>query len=289
MFILSNCTKGNSFKIDKINNKTKLEAKEDNITYAGIERNSPVNFLCFKHLSNVKIDKIQNSQLKSAKFINIEIFCEKDSECTREGTIETLVTSFGNEKSKENFRKRELNTQIRLQTIKFNVENKLLPEFNHDATSVSDLYCLDLMFNSETLANFLSLEIEQEELCSIVKKVPYTEENKSKLIAIDCLYKFLTVHLLNDSTISPQYKFFFDEIKSDCIRGRMSGLLKDRLIVKFYILLLIVNGYKMSYEAMPKFGLPRTKVYAILRAIGCGISSAGVVTLSNMPQETFSQ
>lgn len=288
MFLLNNYSKNYPFKITKKNNRIKLEHKTETVSYLGQEQNNPVQYLCLK-ISEGERNLIKTAELKEAKFFNIETIYEKELESRDEGTYEKLISDFGDTKSKDRFKRREINSQVRSQAVHYNIENQFIPAHNRDGTSVTEIYRIDLMFTPQILENFLNIEIDFENLCYLVKKHKYTEDRKVLFIAIDCLYKYLNERDLRENTVPKEYKFFFQEIKTECIRGRMSSVMKDKLIVKLYILLLMVNNYKMHYDSFPKFGAVKIKIMNILRAIGCGVSSTGIVSLLNLPQETYSK
>jgi len=307
MFVLSNYNKKIPFKISKKNNLDVIESQKDNIKFVSVENNAPVNYFCIKRSCNEVAENREREShvfyresLIPSKFFIVETIYEKPNLRHEEAdTYVDLINDFGDKKSKNRIKKKDIVTYVSKQSITFNIENQILPNFDKEASSPRTAYSLELMIGSETLraiTQCLNEFADREEslndhFSSFVKKI-YLEahqEDESKkplFLALDCFYRALSENFITDRIFGP-FRFFYDEFKDDLIRGRLSKLSKDRSLVKFYILLLIISDYETKMSSIPKFGETLAKITSFLRIIGCNIGKDGKVKLEMLPKDTF--
>lgn len=288
MFILSNYFKGKPLSITEKNNRHTLSSFNKEIRYFGIEKKSPVKYFCIKRNKEEILDEIQKENLIPAKIITMETVFEKEIDLTVEDTYEDLLFDFGDKNARERFKKREFNIKYDIAKIHFNVENQLLPPYNRNADTPNNIYSLELMFGEDIFENFKYAAIEYENMSSLVKDQKYSTEKIVLFRCIDCIYRILSMpDNFVDKSLPKAYRFYHKEIKKECFNGRLTTILKDKLIVKLYILLLICNDYEINYESLPKFNMQKEKINTILVMIGCKISKSGAIRLSNMPKENI--
>lgn len=289
MFIISNLKKNIPFKILRKNGIVTIEAEDAPILYRSTEANEPVQYLCHPRSSDTDGRVVRTMDLKPAKLFPMEIVYERPVVDQGELTYKSLVADFGDKASKDRVKRMALSSTTRAQAMQFNVGNQLLPEFNHNTDNIRDVYRMELLFSESVLDSFRRVDIEFDDLCYLVKAGEFGEEKKVCYVAIDCLYKIITLKNVREQDVPKVYLFFYEEIKDELMRGRMSSLMRDRLIVKVYILLLMVNGYKMHYDQIPKFETPKSKVLNILKTIGCTVAASGAITLTKPPVESYNR
>lgn len=287
MFILPGFSRKTPFAVSRRNGLVTIECEDGPVVYRGTETRQPVQYLCrVRPEGSLDGEGIPTRSLEQSKVLAVETIYERERTAAHEPSYDRLIHDFGDRGSKERIKKREIGTISRVQSVQFNIGNQVLPDFDHFASDVKRIYKLELLFSEETVESFGRADVEFDDLCYLVKKNKFDGSNKAAFMAIDCLYKTLTARGAN--AVPRAYGFFADEIGDGVMNGRLSSLARDKLIVKTYILLLMVNDYTMHYDCFPKFEAGKSKVVGMLRAIGCAIDSAGVVTLSKQPLDTYS-
>ncbi|KAI5153608.1 hypothetical protein ENBRE01_3206 [Enteropsectra breve] len=286
IFILTNYTKKYPFKISKRNNIVQIEASNDPIAYKATETNSPVNYLCFKKGIEGHISR---DSLQPAKIFSVESIYERKEVNEMTSNYDALVNEYGDKGARDRMKKREMGQNSRAQVIRFNVENQLLPDFNRDAENIRDIYSIELLFSSAVLESFEAVDVDEIELAYYLKRFDVEPEQQKHLVALDCLYKALTVKFIRPDTLPSHCLAFYSDIQEELANNRISTLAKDRFVVKFYIILLMINDYKLKYDDIPKFEMNKPKIVSILKAIGCNVSFSGSIELARVPTETFSQ
>lgn len=282
MFILSGFSRKMPFTVTRRNGLVTIECADGPIAYRAMEARQPVQYLCGVHTDG---KTILTKNLEQSKMLAVETIYEGERTAVQDASYNKLIDDFGDKGSRERAKRREIGTLSRVQAVQFNVENQVLPEFDHTADDVRNVYKLELLFSGETIKCFGKMHIDFSDLCYLVKKHSINDRNRVILMAIDCLYKVVAAK--NMAAVPDIYRFFTREISDGILNGRLSLLTKDRLVVKTYILLLMVNNYKMHYDDVPKFDIGKSKVMGMLRAIGCKIESDTVI-LHKLPQATYS-
>lgn len=290
MFILANSKEGVSFKIAKKNNRTMLSytnSIDDEslpITYTAIELRSPVQYFCFTNFVN---SSLSTSLLEQASLLEMTVECEQNLIQEQDKNWEDLINEFGDKKSKERVKRRIAEPSKPTQMVRFTIENQILPEYNADAKIPADIYRVDLLFSSKALARFSEIDREASAMCPIISNANIDESNRIICNAIDCLYSVLSYRFIRRDSLPSHYSFFYDEISDGLVSKRLSPLLRDRLLAKLYVLILILSGLRVSISMIPKFECPKTHVVGILKALGCDVSSSGWVVLKRTPTEVF--
>ncbi|ORD96159.1 hypothetical protein HERIO_1886 [Hepatospora eriocheir] len=280
-FLLENYSKDKPLKINKVNNRTILTVSDGELVYKGQENNSPVNFAYVKSDSNQIFKK---SDLVETRLFKMELIYEKPDVVKDEVKFDDFIKDFGDKKSKDWLKKRDITKTYKYQTIKFASMNQLLPEFNSNAKTPADAYNLKLMFNSDEIMKFNLIEIKKEDLDKYFELI---EINDMFLLAVlDCLYRILDLKQVFKNDIPERYNFFFENIKGDVVRNKLTHIAKDRLLIKFYIILFMAVDYRLDFNKIPRFGLSRARVIKLLRTIGCTIQRNDKVVLDKMP-DTF--
>lgn len=285
MFILSNCNKKVPFKISKNNNLNVIESQVDNIKLFSIESNSPVQFFCIKHKEDGVFSK---SDFIPATHFTVEKIYEKENiqKPEESNLYNNLISDFGDKKAKEKNAKKGLVSYAPKESITFNIDNQLIPPFDKDASSPRTAYSLDYMFDQELISKFENVELDPEDLTEYVRSI-YDDSQPKAMAMLDCLYRVFSEKIVNEYSFS-KYKFFYQSIKSDLIRGRLPVLLRDKLLVKFYVILLIFSGFEIKFSELPKFFLTKEKIVSFLKMVGCTIGKNDIVKLEHMPKDTFS-
>lgn len=301
MFIISNYKKKQPFTISTKNNLKVLESHEDNITYHSTENNSPVNYFVVK--SQVDSEKEESSKvfhremLIPSKLFIVETIYEKPQNNIIEpkDALLDLITDFGDKKTKNRIKKKDIITYVSKQSITFNIETQILPDFDKENPDPRKVYSLKLLLKNDTFSNLEKysneIQINDANLSSFVTNYIQTfvdtEENKECLIlALDCYYKMLNEKLVTERTFG-NLKFFYDEVKAELINGRIPQLFRDKILVKFYILLLILSGFELNFDQLPRFGQSQNKISSLLKIIGCNITKNGLVKLELLPKDSF--
>lgn len=284
MFILSNYNQKAPFKVSKSNNLDVIESQVNNLTFFSIEKNSPVQFFCIKHNTSGTFSR---DELIPAKYFTVETVFEKDAvkKVDSAHTYNNLITAFGDKKSKERVAKRGLVSYAPKESITFNIENHLIPPFNKEAESPRDAYCVDLMFDKELVDRFEAMRVDTSNLSDFVRPI-YTPDQKKNMLILDCIFKMLSERVIGERLLG-RYRFFYLSIRDDLVKGRLPTLLRDKYIIKFYVILLIVSDFEVNLEQVPKFLLTQEKVVAFLKMIGCTINKDGLVRLERLPKDTF--
>ncbi|KAI4291815.1 hypothetical protein PAPHI01_1089 [Pancytospora philotis] len=287
MYILNNCEEDVTFRVTKKNGIASLHAEDAPVTYASTEARHPVQYFCVPAAPAGGPVSIRPQEMVSAKFFSVELVLERAAApAEQEATYDALINSFGDKNSKKRMKKREAGEASRARAVQFNIGNQLLPDFNRDASDVRDVYRLELLFGDAVLEGLEHADVEPDDMCYAARVNRPDGDGRVLMVAVDCLYKILELKSPKPENIPGCYRFFYDEIKHEMTRGRMSSLQRDKLTVKLYIVLLMINNYSLQYAQLPKFDAPRSKVVGMLKAIGCTVKPSGLVTLANFPQET---
>ncbi|KAI5177938.1 hypothetical protein PAEPH01_2517 [Pancytospora epiphaga] len=287
MFILNNYDKEEPFTITKKKNVISLSNHCDNVEYVAVEERRPVQYFCRKRNDDNEISVIRKSSIIPAKMFSIGIVYEKEGGTQQEVSYDLLVHEYGDKGARDRIKRREMGDTTRVQSMQVNVTNQILPEFNRNTENVKEAYKLELLFNEKVLEGFGRASVEPEDLSCFLERYQASETNAVHLAAIDCLYKILSAKNVNNIDLPESYTPFYSEVKKDATRGRLSSLLRDKLVVKLYVLLLMINDYTLHYNEIPVFDAPKQKITGILKMIGCSMSSNGIVSLTKLPQETF--
>lgn len=292
-FVLSNYKKPLPFRVSTTNNLYNITAEMDSLQFSATEDNSPVQYFCCRHSPDRVFSK---EDLSTARHFTVKMIFEKDPSQMREEdtSYKNLISDFGDKRSKSKLNKNIFVSYTQKDSITFNVENQILPPYNRDAESPREAYSIEYMFSDKVLDGFSSME-GYEELDDYVKNLQnelgISEGTKdgmeSYVFAMDCIYKTLQSKTVYERLLR-DYPFFYDEIKDTLVKSRLTPLMRDQLIVKFYIMLLIVSDYELKFEEIPRFFASREKIQSFLKIIGCSISKAGKVTLEFLPMSTFS-
>lgn len=284
MFILSNYSKNAPFKVTKANNLDVIEAKINNLTFFSIEKNSPVQYFCVKHNESGSFSKRDFIQ---AKFFSVETIFERELTEKNDdaNAYANLITDFGDKKTKERVAKKGLVNYSSKEPITFNIENQLLPPFDKDADSPRDAYSIDLMFAKETLEELESVKVDIDELSEYVGGI-YHPGMKVHMLILDCIYKILVDRAVGENALG-RCRVFYNEIKNDIVKGRLQLIARDKLVIKFLIILLIVSDFELCLGDIPKFFMTSEKLTTLLKIIGCVINKQGTVKLESMPVESF--
>lgn len=285
-FILSNYKKPLPFKVSTTNNLYDITAQLDNLKYSSIEDNSPVQYFCSKHSPDGIFSK---QHLSPARHFSIQMIYEKDPSLMREEftSYKNLIHDFGDKRSKSRISKNTFVSYVQKDPITFNVENQILPSYNRDAESPREAYSIEYIFTDNVLNGFSSMD-GYDELDDYTRNIQKDIEGMdSYIFAIDCLYKTLSNKFVNERILR-DYPFFYEEIKGGLVKSRLTPLVKDQLIIKFYVLLLIVSDYELNFEEIPRFFSSREKIQTFLKILGCNVTKSGKVTLEFLPMDTFS-
>ncbi|ELA41216.1 uncharacterized protein VICG_01705 [Vittaforma corneae ATCC 50505] len=269
MFILSNYNQKAPFKVSKSNNLDVIESQVDNLAFFSIERNSPVQFFCTKHNT---FGAFSRDELIPAKYFTVETIFEKEAMQKDDAThlYNNLITDFGDDKSKERVAKRSLVSYLPNESITFNIENQLIPPFDREAESPKDAYSVDLMFDKDVIDRFEAMRVDINDLSDFVRSI-YTPDQKRNMLILDCIFKMLSERTIGERLLR-KYRFFYSSIKDDLIKGKLPALLRDKYVIVFYVVLLIVSGFEINLEQIPRFLLTQDKVVAFLKMIGCTIN-----------------
>lgn len=289
MYIVNNCKGKPSFKVTKKNGISSIEAEESGMRYRATETRHPVQYFCIPHVREEGSTplRLPTKELQKSSLFILETVYDRVVEAEQETSYNMLVNAFGDKNSRKRIKKREAGPAPRTRTIQTSIGNQLLPNFDKDAEDAKDAYKLELLFNEDILMKLSHVDVNLDDLCYLVKESKSDEETHLMIVAVDCLYKILILKNIRYEHIPREYHFFYDEIRDELSRGRLSSLQRDKLIIKVYIILLMINGYSMHYDDFPTFDAPRVKVVGMLKAIGCTIKPSGLVTLTNLPQETL--
>lgn len=284
MFILSNYKKKEPFKVSESNNLSIIESTLDNLTFKATEDNAPVQFFCVKTNS---VGIFKKEDLIKAKLFTVETIYEKpmvEQENSNSAYV-NLVSDFGHKKAKENLSKRGMVKLTPSNSVTFNIENQILPQFHKDAISPMECYSLSLLFDDEVLEAFQNANFSVSDACLFVRTV-YKEDYRLHMIILDCIHKVLSEKLIFERALG-RYGFFYKFIKDDLVRNRCPYLFKDKLMVKFYIVALLACNFELVLDQLPRFGETQTKLISLLKMIGCSIAKNGRIVLDTMPKDSF--
>lgn len=284
MYILSNCNKAVSFKITKNNSLDVLEANENGVSFLSVEANTPVQFFCVEHKESATFSK---DELIPSKFFLVETIFEKENPQEQDSgnAYMNLIASFGDKKNKEKASKFDFSDYQQKGPITFNIENQLLPPFDKEAETVKEAYSIYFMFNQETLDAFEEMTVDPKQLSPFIQGI-YNPEKQLHMHILQCLYKTLEEKFLHENVFG-SYKVFYNEIKAFVLKGRLLSIERDRIIVKFLIVLLLASDFEVNLKNIPRFMLTNEKLTSLLRMIGCTITKSGDVRLESLPIETF--
>lgn len=286
MLIISNYHRDAPFKVSKKNSLDVIESQLGSLKFLSVECNSPVQYFCVK---STGASALSRDSLVPAKFFIMETLFEKPSISKQDDTnsYANLINDFGDKHSKDRIRRRDIITYASKQSITFNIENQVLPPFDKDAEDPKEVYSLHLMFGESVLRSLEERSsVNVEKLCYFVRSI-YDDAQRPLMMALDCIYKLLSDRNVSERTLG-DLGFFFSEVKDELVRGRLPQLAKDRLLVKFYIILLMASGFEVHADQLPRFGETQNKVIALLKIIGCSVTKSGVVKLDTLPKDTFS-
>jgi hypothetical protein len=299
MFIISNYKTDIPFKVSKKNNVLMLESNKNNIKYISTEKNSPVNYFCLKRDPNCRLLELNTKDLIEAKMFVVETIFEKESkkeedEINKKTGYFNLIENFGDKKSKNRLKKIDGNRASSKETAVFNIENQILPKFDKEAEDPKDVYSLELMVEEVTFQKIDEFEIDINYLNDNVRVIyerlegsnTLNHSNKNIIVALDCYYKILESERININIFEDK-GFFIEEIRNELYSGKLPKLSKDKVVVKVYILLLILNNFEMKLDDIPKFGLELSKVLSMLRIVGCTITRGTKVILKEFPKELY--
>lgn len=284
MLIISNYNKSTPLRISKRNNLDIVESQVGTLRFLSVECNSPVQYFCIRSTGSSLISR---DSLVPAKLFIMETLFEKPVISKQDDTssFANLINDFGNKYSKDRIKKKDIITYASKQSITFNIENQILPQFDRDTDDPRETYSLSLIFGEPMLRTLEETTVDVEKLCSFVRGI-YDDSKKEMMIALDCIYNLLSNRNVSERVLG-DFGFFFGEVKNDLVRGRLPQLTRDKLLVKFYIVLLLASGFEVQVALLPKFGETQNKVMSLLKIIGCTVHS-GMARLDTLPRDTFS-
>jgi len=283
MFIVENYDSEAPLEISVKNNRAYLSASFDSISCVGKEMQTPVQYFCVPRLN--KDGSLSTEDLVPARLVQMETVYEKTDLVEEDTSYDKLQKTFGTHSAKRAMAGRDRVDIDRSKSIRFNVENQILPQFNSQTTSIKEVYSFDLLFREGVVEEFENTELVMP--CSLVQKYCSTHSIENRiLVAIDCIYKTLSRPFFDVNRFP--YPFFCEEVKDALFRKRLPQMEKDKLLVKLFILILMINDYRVRIEDLPTFDVLNNKVVALLKTIGCTVSSKGDVILNRMPTETYS-
>lgn len=289
MFLLSNCDTKLDFKVSKKNNLVSLERNADGLIHRSTEFNCPANFICVK--SNEESPLVfYKSDFVEAKIFKVEVVYERKEETASVGNYENLIADFGDKNSKMKIIRRNAMSYASKDVATFKITNQMLPNFDREADHPKDLYSLQLLVSNDTFTILDETELAEDGLSDYIGKIVQENglsmDNKNIVLALDCYYRVLTAPVISKDALEGK-DFFFPEVAGDVFRGKLPQLSKDKLVVKFYILLLIYMNYEARLEYLPKFGLSAAKVIDLLKVIGCTIYKNDIVKLDSLPKDSY--
>lgn len=315
MFIISNYNKKVPFKITKKNNLNSIESQKGNVKYISTETNSPVNYFCYKEDSTEKKvatktaedGTTQNNRIFSrdslipSKLFIVQTIYEKqgiEAPETREAYL-NLINDFGDKRSKNLIKRRDIVSYVSKQSITFNIENQILPAYDKEAANPRDAFALEYLLKDTTYLKLLeTVEFlgEQDDILAshlsdftrtlFCETLQGDQDKKVLVVALDCFYKILNEIIIQEKTFG-FFKFFYDEVKDKLVRGRLPRIDKDKTLVKFYIVLLIAMDMEVKIKELPRFGETLPKICSLLKIVGCNIGKNGIARLEAPPKDTF--
>lgn len=274
MLILTNIGKDLEFEISKVNGRMFLNTNFETIGYKGVETNVPCTYYVVESSEGV----IDMSGATEAKMITFETVYETGVSHA-ESNVDDLILTFGSKKNISIMKKRHIDG-IRNKNFgaKFIGKTQILPPVNEDAKNVGEYFLLENMFPSNVLESFSKIDMASVELHSDLKKLRQSKEHKIHFLLADCMIKLLErKYITNDCLNDSVYRSFFEVIEDEIEVRRLTALCRDKLIVLCYILILEIEGFSVSYGALPDFKLPSEKVINMFKSIGCSVSPSGDV------------
>ncbi len=306
MFIYTNCKENMEFKVIRKNNLVRLETNINEIKYKSIEMKLATQFFCIPHRSLIirndgGMDKgekhvnedsetiaVKSDCLLPAKMFCIERCFEKEVKKDDEITFLNLISEFGDKWSKDRVKKKHIERIKTPTSILYNLPNQILPEYNKNTEKVDELFDTKYLFSEKVRRIMKDMNLDNSHISAYISGTGYQEDLKEVYAGIICISTVLNcTKYLKYENLPADYRFFYDEIKSDIVRGKLPSLAKDKLIIKLYILLLIANDYEMALESFPKYGIGKLKIVKMLKSIGCTLTGTGIVKLTKKPTEWF--
>ncbi|KAM0674504.1 hypothetical protein GVAV_002119 [Gurleya vavrai] len=234
----------------------------------------------------------KNYQAKEAKMYHIipktEEKDEKIKENEQENTIENLIESFGNKKSKKLFKEyKERQKTTRENKKNYTYEEQLLPNFEQDAKSIKDIYKTENIFPKAMITSFASIKYNENDLHLDLKNI-FKEEFDIEFLILDCIYKLIDKKKIFASSLNSYFingcDSFSDYVKEFIGDRFVTDKAKDKLAMLAFVLLLIVNDFKIKFEELPKFKYDNSKIIMMLKTLGCNYSDkTGFVKLARVP------
>jgi hypothetical protein len=291
VFLISNYNKNEPFKISENNNLSVIESSIENLTFKAIESNSPVQFFVSKS-SNIN-SSFKSAELEKAKLFTIETYVTENilqnieplNNNNNTNSFVNLITDFGDKKSKEYISKKGMRTYIPNQNLSFNIQNQILPLFNKDSKDPKECFSLSDLFDGELIDSFNNVEVVLDDSCLFVRTI-FKENLPLHMSILDCLYKVLSTKAIFERSLG-KYKFYYQSLKEELTRDKLTPILKDKLIVKFIITALLASNFELVLDQIPRFGETLNKITTLCKMVGCTITKNGRVRLDSMPMESF--
>lgn len=288
LFALTNCPPIIKLSVERLNNRPRVTAQNGRIKYTAMESRLPAHFAVVEEAKCTE-NAIPARHLQSTVFFEIHshpVGVAEGLETTAR-TFTDLVDELGGRAARERMKRRNATPQTRSQPLHINVETSILPPF--DATAATPLEALrfDLLFSPAAQEAFAAVSRPAEEVLQTLRPFLATPALRPLCYAADCLYILLSMQMVRRDSFPPPYRFFFDEVAPLLSGRRLSALEYDRHAVRLYALLLIITKGQCSYAALPKFAYTKPTLLLFLKALGCGVSSGGIVTLRAMPTESY--
>ncbi|KAM0688674.1 hypothetical protein COBT_000075 [Conglomerata obtusa] len=203
-------------------------------------------------------------------------------------TMDSLIQSFGNKKAKllyQGFReteKRKVNQQIY-----YTFEEQILPVFDGNAKKPEDIYKIQDMFPATLLDALLKVDYNVTMIHADLQR-DFDVHYSLEFLILDCIYKLfdrkkINILYLHTSFITGCESFC--DFLQDYVSGKfLTDKARDRLAMIAYVLILIINDYKIKLDALPKFKYETLKIVTMMKSLGCVYNEkSGMFILTKAP------
>lgn len=261
-----------------------LNSKEGNVEYIGTEVKTPVKyFLC-----NVENGILRKKDFEEARLIRVDTFVENEGiDIDEEIDYKKVIEEFGDKKAKDRIKKRELEGTISgSQKIKYTANDAFFEVVGKEA-ELENLFEKEYVDKSKELVNVFDSEEVYTKICKklglpSVSDVSHGDERlfftkKCLLTLMDFVFGILDRDFLDKSKIPQKYSTFFQIIKKDIFKNKLTKYGKDKLVSKLYMMMLMYCNGEINIDILPRFKYPKAKFITLIKALNCAVDRKGNV------------
>ncbi|KAF7683328.1 hypothetical protein TCON_1461 [Astathelohania contejeani] len=296
MYIIPNLKASPKLELIDTGRKNIFTYTTPNITFRSKPTKTEVNYFVAEIEEYGDIGELNIKKILKAE-IHVFSIEENDTlEPTQEiskstNGFDNLLLNFGTKRVRDAINKRDIDVSKRKIRVGItgDIKEQILPIIN-DTENIKEIYLLENLFSDDILKPLKECKkaLHSFSLHSELLKYSTKEEFKTQILLLDGLYKtldrkFVTTQFM-ESTFFTVCRPMIAMIEVYVENRRLSDLGRDRLIVLSYILLLMVNEFKMELKDFPKFSLKGNKMEEILKLLGCKVKN-GKAILQNKPRE----